>query len=125
MFDQKDADRFWSLVDMSGGADACWIFQQRWAFSAAAIGGKMRQWPPHCIAYILTYGPLENGLVVRHLCEATSSHSYTCVNPRHLRKGTQAENIWDRTVRQLFEFAPGELVGYEEVPEWIPPPFRK
>ncbi|TES48059.1 HNH endonuclease signature motif containing protein [Shouchella lehensis] len=35
-------------------------------------------------------GPLEKGELVRHLCD-----NKMCINPEHLRKGTQLENVRD------------------------------
>lgn len=124
MFDQEYADKFWSFADMSGGIDSCWLCDRQ-ALFVTEPDGRKRQWAVHRIAYVLTHGHLEPGLVVRHLCVNSSTHTYMCVNPRHLRKGTQQENMWDKAVRQMYVWEPGEIGGYEEVPDWIPPPFRK
>lgn len=125
MFDQETIDRFWSLIDTSGGPDACWISMRCWSFSAAAIDGKRRLWPSHRFSYIVAHGPIPNGMVVRHLCVNASDTSHACVNPRHLRIGTRAENRWDAAVRRAFMFPPEAIIGYEDVPEWTPPPIRQ
>lgn len=44
----------------------------------------------HRAIYEQTYGKLEKGLVVRHLC-----NNRRCININHLAAGTQAENIQD------------------------------
>jgi hypothetical protein len=119
VFDKETADLFWSQVDKPNGEGGCWFFRCV-RFSAAFAGEVKKYWQPHQVAYILTYGPIPSGQLVRHLCT-----SRDCMNPAHLRAGTQQENMWDYAVRRMFEFEPGELVGYEDVPEYIPPPFRR
>lgn len=42
----------------------------------------------------LTNGPLQKGEVIRHSCD-----NIGCINIMHLSKGTQAENINDRDIR--------------------------
>jgi hypothetical protein len=122
MFDQAFVDHFWSFVD-TVDADGCWpCYRQSFAI---VVNGKKLHLLSHRIAYQLTYGAIEPGLVVRHLCTMGAAHTPMCANPKHLRIGTQQENMWDYQVRRQYIFEPGELGGYEDVPEWIPPPFRK
>lgn len=40
--------------------------------------------------YEFIVGPIPKGLLIRHLC-----HNKKCVNPSHLRQGTQKENMQD------------------------------
>lgn len=80
-----------------------------------AIGPKHRCWPwlgtrnkhgygelqrngqrflAHRVAYAVTHGATPAGLVVRHDCDTPC-----CVNPSHLKLGTQADNMIDMQAR--------------------------
>jgi hypothetical protein len=57
----------------------------------AAFGGN---WGAHRLAWVLTFGPIPDGLQVLHRCD-----NPPCVNPYHLFLGTNGENINDRVAK--------------------------
>lgn len=82
--------RFWKKVDIKG-EDDCW----NWKNGKIRDGygmfwletGNVRA---HKLAYILTYGDIDDSLVIMHKCDNPS-----CCNPRHLQPGTQMQNVHD------------------------------
>lgn len=53
-----------------------------------------REEQAHRVAYRMTKGEIPTGLMVLHSCDQPS-----CVNPDHLRLGTQQDNMADRAQR--------------------------
>lgn len=92
VYAEKVVRRFWGKVDQSGGSKACWP----WTASLAGPGyghawtGK-RQINAHRFAWILTNGPIPDGLWVLHRCDVM-----ICCNPLHLFLGTAQDNVQDR-----------------------------
>ena len=82
---------FWSLVDKSGGPDACWRWTGRknnkgYGQTIEIEGTTLA----HRIAYILTNGPIPEGYDLCHSCDTPE-----CVNPFHTWPGTRKENMQD------------------------------
>ncbi len=73
----------------------CWLWQ-----GSLTSDGYGRFWlidrhvRAHRASYELRYGPIPEGMVVRHKCDVPQ-----CVNPDHLELGTQADNNRDIVTR--------------------------
>jgi hypothetical protein len=87
-------ERLLSFVD-SSDPDACWEWrgnrhQQGYGF----IKVNPRNLLAHRVSYELHVGPIPGGMVVCHQCD-----NPPCINPAHLRVGTQADNMRESVER--------------------------
>jgi hypothetical protein len=84
-------ERFWALVDKSGGPEACWpwkssVYKNEYAHFETDEG----QYGAHRIAWAIANGAIPEDLWVLHKCDTPA-----CVNPGHLWLGTRQDNIDD------------------------------
>lgn len=98
--------RFWSKVERKGEND-CWnLASQARRYPSVWCYGKSIE--AHRFSYELHYGPILPGLVVMHTCDNTH-----CVNPRHLKLGSHADNQFDKVRKQ--RQARGERQGHSKL----------
>jgi len=73
---------------------------------------KRKQWLAHRFTYILHHGEIPKGKVIMHKCD-----NKKCVNPDHLKLGTQVENIADMVAKGRAARQKGENHGmYDHIP---------
>lgn len=73
----------------------CWEWQvAKDQYGYGAIRFNNEYHVAHRLAYRLFVGPIPKNKVVMHECDNPS-----CVNPEHLKVGTQAENLRDMALR--------------------------
>jgi hypothetical protein len=84
--------RFWRFVRKD---ESCWI----WTGALHTQGyGRFKYlgalWFAHRFSYLLANGPIPESALVLHSCDVPA-----CVNPAHLRIGTDLDNAMDRESR--------------------------
>jgi len=102
---QDSPERFWSLVDRSGGPEACWP----WRGTRGNLGyGRYHLSRPirtsvsaHRKAWELTHGPIPEGKLACHRCD-----NPPCCNPAHIFIGTHDENMADAARKDRMSHAP-------------------
>lgn len=90
------AQRLWSKIEV-GAPDGCWV----WTGSVCSQGygtirvtdGKIES--THRLVYELVKGTIPEKMSVLHSCD-----NPPCCNPAHLRLGTHADNMRDRSERR-------------------------
>lgn len=92
----KDIARFWRSVDKSGGDDACWLWTaaRNCGYGDFWARPRVKTHRAHRIAYLLTFGPIDDRVMVCHRCDVR-----LCVNPAHLWLGDALANNRDRDAK--------------------------
>ena len=88
---RSTTERFWEKVDIPADPDGCWLWtasRHPAGYGQFRAGGRARQ--AHRVILVLTGTLVPDDAVVRHVCD-----NPPCVNPSHLRVGTQSDNILD------------------------------
>ena len=101
----NDVARFWSKIVKSHDPNGCWIW-----IGAIFPGGygncfwKKKSVGAHRVSWILEYGEIPKGIVVRHknFCGIP-----LCSNPLHLELGTIADNNRDKVKTISLQCHPG------------------
>ena len=102
--------RFWSKIRVLG-EDECWIWTAHLdaqGYGRFWLNGK--SWLAHRLAYLLANGVIPEGLQINHRC-----NNPPCCNPRHLKHGTQQDNMNDMVNAE--RQARGETHGRTELTE--------
>jgi hypothetical protein len=97
-------ERFWKKVQIRS-KEECWLWKgstNQDGYGAFWVQDRLKL--AHRIAWILTNGPIPEGLNVLHKCDVR-----TCCNPGHYFLGTHGDNCRDRTKKK--RTASGEYHG--------------
>ena len=81
-------DRFWNKVNKT---DTCWLWtasKTHQGYGYFRLDGRMQK--AHRVSYKILKGQIPNKMMILHSC-----HNPSCVNPEHLRIGTNQENMRD------------------------------
>lgn len=120
---EQRVENFWSRVDVRG-PDDCWEWKRGGAtrrgygmvkFYAKADRGKTQL--AHRFSYELAYGPIPKGNGIHGTVIAHSCDNPRCVNPKHLRACTQAENLRECLDKGRGNKAFGERSGRAKLTE--------
>jgi hypothetical protein len=108
MLSEGDLERFWKYVEKT---DTCWL----WKASVNTYGygcfwWNRKQHQSHRISWYIKHNKHSEKLLL-HSCDNAA-----CVNPDHLREGTQSDNMKDKVKRR--RQAIGEKVGSSRLKEW-------
>jgi len=93
-YSNKHDDLFWSKVRKGPG---CWEWNgyvSCWGYGRFHFSGFHHGMAAHRWAYISANGSIPRGKIIMHTCD-----NRKCVNPEHLRAGSQHDNIMDCSLK--------------------------
>lgn len=82
-------DLFWRQIDKTGD---CWLWT---GYRSNGYGKHARQYAHRLMWSVANQQPIPEGMEVLHSCD-----NRICVNPAHLRIGTQYDNMQDMVARK-------------------------
>lgn len=84
-----------ALLERTKVTGECWVClgPGKWD-GYGTITWRGRPWTTHRASYTAFIGPIPRGKHVLHSCD-----NRRCINPKHLRLGTNADNVRDRNAR--------------------------
>jgi hypothetical protein len=95
--------RFWAKVEKT---DGCWLWRAQIACGYGRFRSDQGNMQAHRFAWIITNGPIPDGLWVLHKCDVK-----ICVNPEHLFLGTHEDNMADMVQKGRQKKGPGSSHG--------------
>lgn len=101
----SDLCRFMMKVKKQNDVDGCWLWLAGKSYDGYGnfvMNGK-KSGLAHRASYQLFNGPIEDGKLILHSC-----HDPACVNPDHLRQGTDADNSRDKSIAKRGNQPTGE-----------------
>lgn len=96
MIQKHILDRFWSKVDnYTVSPDICWMWKGTLRCGYGRFSLKGKKVSAHRFSWEIKFGIIPRGKIIMHMCDKPA-----CVNPYHLKLGTQKQNMQDASVKK-------------------------